>query len=141
MNKQLYMAVAMIALLALTGCASSPNGNAVADINDDPEKVVVYFFWGEGCPHCATEKSFLEEMEQEYPEVEVKMFETWKNPENAGLFQELARAYGFQARGVPTTFIGEEHWVGYNDAMGEEMEAVVQDCIENDCPNPGDKVQ
>ncbi|MFP4523824.1 MAG: glutaredoxin domain-containing protein [Candidatus Woesearchaeota archaeon] len=101
-------------------------------------ETTVYFFWGEGCPHCATEKPFLEEMEQEYPEVEVKMFETWKNPENAGLFQELARAYGFQARGVPTTFIGEEHWVGYNDAMGEEMEAAVQDCIENGCPDPAE---
>lgn len=138
----------MLFAVFVTGCTNdstgdtktTTTGNTIADINDDPEKVVIYFFWGDGCPHCATQKPFLEELENTYPEVEVKMFETWNNPQNAKLFQEVAQAYDTSAQGVPTTFIGEEHWVGYADYMGSEMEAKINECIENGCINPGDKL-
>ncbi|MFP4423945.1 MAG: glutaredoxin family protein [Candidatus Woesearchaeota archaeon] len=134
----------MIAIIALAGCSTDNNatGDAVSEINEDSsdgEKVTVYFFWGDGCPHCATEKTFLEQMESKYP-IEVKMFETYKNPENAQYFQEFAQAHEFQARGVPATFIGEEHWVGFAERMKEEMEEKIKDCIDNGCPDPGDKV-
>ncbi len=112
-------------------------GNAVSD----SDKVVVYFFWGDGCPHCAVEKPFLEEMENKYPELEVKMFETWKDKENAELFQEVAEAYGIQARGVPATFIGDfEPIIGYADYMADDIEAKIVECIEEGCVDPGDKL-
>ena len=113
----------------------------LAEVSEsDSSKVVIYFFWGDGCPHCATEKPFLEEMEQEYPELEVKMFETWKNPDNAELFQKVAAAYGIQARGVPATFIGDyEPIVGYADYMADDIEDKIKHCINNGCVNPGSK--
>ena len=142
--KTIYAIMMMLVILAIAGCSdntqSNPTGNAVADTNDDPGKTTVYFFWGDGCPHCAHEKPFLEEMQEKYPDIEIKMFETWKNPENAKLFQEVAQAYGTRAQGVPTTFIGEKHWVGYADYMGNEMESRIKDCLENGCINPGDKL-
>ncbi len=104
------------------------------------EKTVVYFFWGDGCPHCAVEKPFLEQMEQKYPELEVKMFETWENLDNAELFQKVAAVYGIQARGVPTTFIGDfEPIVGYADYMADDIEDKIKHCIDNGCVNPGVK--
>ncbi len=143
-HKQLYLILVILGSIALTGCSSNtqtiPTGSVVANLNDDPGKVTVYFFWGDGCPHCAEEKPFLEEMQEKYPEIEIKMFETWKNPENARLFQEVAKAYGTSAQGVPTTFIGEEYWVGYADYMGDEMESKIKYCLENNCINPGDKL-
>lgn len=142
MKKILTIAI-MLAIMILAGCSSSPGnttGNAVADLNDDPEKVTVYFFWGDGCPHCAEEKPFLEELEQKYPDLEVKMFETYQNPENRELMQTVAQAYGTEVQGIPTTFIGEEHWVGYSDNAGRQMEEKIKDCLENDCVNPGDKL-
>ncbi len=104
----------------------------------DSDKVTVYFFWGDGCPHCAAEKPFLEEMQKKYPEIEIKIFETWKNPENAKLFDEVAKAYGTTAQGVPTTFIGDKYWIGYADHMAKEMEDKIKSCIENQCASPGD---
>ncbi len=104
------------------------------------EKTVIYFFWGDGCPHCAVEKPFLEKMEEKYPDLEVKSFETWNNQENAELFQEVAEAYGIHARGVPTTFIGDfEPIVGYADYMAEDIEKKIVDCLENGCISPGVK--
>lgn len=151
MNK-IWIIGMMIAVIALVGCSTEDQmtGNAVTDsegdpasggkANDNPDKVTVYFFWGDGCPHCVKEKSFLEEIEEKYPEIEVKSLETWKDPENVELLQEMAQAYGFQARGVPTTFIGEEHWVGFSERMEGEMEQKIEECIDDDCVNPGDRL-
>ncbi len=142
----LFIVILLVFAVFVSGCVNatdentSPKGNITKDLEDDPEKVTVYFFWGEGCPHCVEEKPFLEDLEQKYPDLEVKMFETWNNPDNAELFQEVAKAYGTNARGVPTTFIGEEYWVGYNDSIGEEIEGKIKYCLENECINPSDKL-
>ncbi|MGM5484673.1 MAG: glutaredoxin domain-containing protein [Nanobdellota archaeon] len=110
-------------------------GGALAQEQQDPE-VTVYFFWGEGCPHCAKEKPFLEELDEEYPELEVRMFETYEHSENVKLFREAADVHGIEARGVPTTFIGEEHWVGYSEETGEKIETHIQECIDEGCEDP-----
>jgi thiol-disulfide isomerase/thioredoxin len=99
-------------------------------------KTVIYFFWGDGCPHCSHEKVFLDELKQKYPEIEVKDFETWRNPNNAKLFSEVSKAYGVVPQGVPTTFIGQKHWVGYSDSIDEEFEDTVKECIESGCEYP-----
>jgi thiol-disulfide isomerase/thioredoxin/cytochrome c biogenesis protein CcdA len=104
------------------------------------EPTTIYFFWGDGCPHCAEEKIFLEQMKEKYPELEVEMFETWNNRENAQLFREAADAYNIRSRLVPTTFIGDfDPIVGYSERINSEIERKIADCIENGCPDPGIK--
>jgi thiol-disulfide isomerase/thioredoxin len=36
-------------------------------IQGDTGAFPVYFFWGDGCPHCEEEKQFLNEMKKKYP--------------------------------------------------------------------------
>lgn len=108
----------------------------VDEMNDDPEKVQIYFFYGEGCPHCATEKAWLDTIVEKYPEVELKMFETYNVEENWILYYALAQEYGVQAGGVPATFIGEQNWIGFADYIGDEMESYIVECIETGCPSP-----
>ncbi len=128
-KRGLYLAIFLVILVSLT-----INVSAQELLEDN--KVTVYFFWGEGCPHCSTQKPYLEEWQEKYgDEIEVKMFETWKNPDNVALFQEVAKAYGIQARGVPTTFIGERNWVGFSSSMAPEIEQYIEYCIENKCGN------
>ncbi len=126
-----------------SGNNSSVTGNVVAVDSEnsglvgDSDKVTVYFFWGDGCPHCATQKPYLENWKEKYGEdLEIKMFETWKNKDNVALFQKAAQAYGIQARGVPTTFIGEKNWVGFSSSMAAEMESYIESCIKNKCAGP-----
>jgi thiol-disulfide isomerase/thioredoxin len=120
----------------------SVKGETVAENEEaSEESVVVYFFWGEGCPHCAVEKPFLEEMEQKYPQLEVKMYETWKNKENMEAFEQMAEAYGIQARGVPTTFIGDyDPIIGFSESMADDMESKIISCVEDGCINPASKL-
>ena len=40
-------------------------------------EVNIYFFWGEGCPHCFKEKPFLEQLKGKYPEVRIHEYEVW----------------------------------------------------------------
>jgi len=37
-------------------------------------KVVVYFFWGQGCPHCEHEKPFLESLKTKHSGFVVKKY-------------------------------------------------------------------
>ncbi|MFW6282901.1 MAG: glutaredoxin family protein [Minisyncoccales bacterium] len=110
---------------------------------ESEDKLVIYFFWGNGCPHCAEEKSFLESLEEKHSELEVKMYETYKNKENAEFFNEVAKAYGISAQGVPATFIGDfEPIVGYSSdqTTGKEIEDQIKECIEDGCINPYEKL-
>ena len=101
-------------------------------------EVEIYFFWGQGCPHCAQEKPFLEELKQKYPELIVKEFEVYYNRENQELFQKIAQAYKTSIQGVPTTFIGKDFVVGFGtkETTGKQIENLIQNCLTNICPSP-----
>ena len=55
------------------------------------EKIEIYFFWGQGCPHCAKEKPFLEELKQKYPQLEIKEFEVYYSQEIENFSKKLHR--------------------------------------------------
>jgi thiol-disulfide isomerase/thioredoxin len=147
-TKLISFMIFIIIISTITGCSTNDNSDQKNNINDtnleknnnnnqinnDPNKITIYFFWGNGCPHCEEQKPFLEELKKKYSDkIEIKMFETWKNPENVKLFQETAKKYDTTARGVPATFIQDEYWVGYSENMANEMENKIKYCIENNC--------
>lgn len=98
------------------------------------KKVVIYMFWGTGCPHCKHEKPFLEGLKFKYPGLEVKSYEVWFNEENKTLYKRLADAYGSKGGSVPATFIGEKFWIGYSQEKSVEIEKQVKYCLEKGCP-------
>uniref|UniRef100_A0A7C4KYI6 Thioredoxin domain-containing protein n=1 Tax=Bellilinea caldifistulae TaxID=360411 RepID=A0A7C4KYI6_9CHLR len=100
-------------------------------------KAVIYMFWGDGCPHCAEAKPYLEGLAQRYPWVELRFYEVWYDEDNRVLFEKMAAAYGFEARYVPTIFIGTQHWVGYNKSINPDIEKVIMECRELGCPDAG----
>ncbi|MEM7821434.1 MAG: thioredoxin family protein [Candidatus Aenigmatarchaeota archaeon] len=76
-------------------------------------KICVYFFWGQGCPHCAEEKPFLEELKKKYP-IEVYDFEVYFHEENLNLWRKICEKNNLQASGVPMTFIGSRAFIGFS---------------------------
>jgi len=77
--------------------------------------VNIYFFYGDGCPHCATEEAFLKKLESERPNVSVHRFEVWYNRDNAALISSIIQKFNFnlKASSVPITFIGGQAISGY----------------------------
>lgn len=106
----------------------------------DGEKVVIYFFWGDGCPYCENQKDVLEDWSQEYPNIEIKDYETWNNSENRDFLENLAASYGVSVKGVPMTFIGDKHWVGFSESLGSEMEDKIKECSQYACENPSGRI-
>jgi thiol-disulfide isomerase/thioredoxin len=118
---------------------SSHRATAQEDIFEKFDKVTIYFFWGDGCPHCENEKKFLAELKKKYPKLEVKDYEVWYNRENAKLFIQITNAYGTKPSGVPTTFIGDEIFVGFTENIAREIEDRLQYCLQRGCIDPIEK--
>lgn len=76
------------------------------------EPITVYFFHGDGCPHCAQEEVFLENLEKR-EDIEVQMFEVWQNTEHRALLSEVAAELGATLNGVPVTVVGQRAIVGW----------------------------
>lgn len=88
--------------------------------------LVIYFFWGDGCPHCAQAEPFLASLAKENPRIQIQAFEVWHNADNAKLMEQVAAGFGFEAQFVPTIFIGEKSWQGFSDAIKVEIEKTVE---------------
>jgi len=99
--------------------------------------VNVYYFYGDGCPHCADLKPFLDELEQKYPELTIKSYETWKNKSNSELFIAMSAACGTKVVGVPTLFVGHKPIVGFDseEVKGKEIETAIVKYIEEGGPD------
>ncbi|GAK54466.1 hypothetical protein U14_05751 [Candidatus Moduliflexus flocculans] len=106
------------------------------------EPPVLYLFWGDGCPHCEEEKMFFDVLQHDYPQLEIRLFEVWNNPEFAKLAEALAKANHINAASVPLTFIGNWGNVGFQsfETTGVEIAARVQACLAQGCPDALDKL-
>jgi thiol-disulfide isomerase/thioredoxin len=89
------------------------------------EDVVVTFFWGDGCPHCAAEEPFLEDLARRHDGVRIEAFEVWGNAANRQRMAAVAEELGFDPTGVPVTVVGQDYWIGYSDQVAAEIEAAV----------------
>ena len=98
----LISTVILFSLLILTSAFAQSN------------KVCVYEFYGQGCPHCGKVENFLNTIEKAYPNVEIHRFEIYNNRENLILLQDYFDAYNVpdSHRGVPVVFISDKYLAG-----------------------------
>ena len=80
-------------------------------------EVKAYFFYGEGCPHCAKEEAFFESIRDKYPTLEINSFEIYRNKENVSLMKEVSNKLNANANGVPFLVIGDKFLVGYAEGI------------------------
>lgn len=99
-------------------------------------KVTIYLFWGDGCPHCKEEKIFLSRMKEKY-NLEIKDFEVWYNKENADFLKKIAETYKLKSSGVPVTFIGTYSFIGFSKDKEYDIERAIQECSNIKCMDPG----
>ncbi|MBU1130924.1 hypothetical protein KJ840_02215 [Patescibacteria group bacterium] len=102
------------------------------------DEVKVYFFYGDGCPHCASEEQYLNKLKIEYPGLEIKSFEIWHNKANLNLLKKIGEEMNVDVSGIPFTIIGEKTFSGYlnEQTTGKEIELQVERCLALNCPDP-----
>jgi len=86
----------------------------------------LYFFYGDGCPHCAKEKVFLNEMEDKYEDLTIKRYEVFGNVENSKLMETYKQKLDVSGKGVPFTVIGEDYLYGYMESYNEKLENMIR---------------
>ena len=88
----------------------------------DENKVNIYEFYGQECPHCIKLNSFFEILESEYGKYyTLNKFETWHNSENLEIYKEFASVLGYEAKGVPFIVIGNQVIRGFSESKEQEI--------------------
>lgn len=90
------------------------------------EQVNLYFFHGDGCPHCAEEEKFLAKIEKKYSYVKIIRYEVWKNKSNALLMDRVGNRYDVATSSVPLTVISGTAISGYSESIGIKIERAIK---------------
>jgi len=67
-------------------------------------KNVMYYFWGDGCPHCADLDKWVKEKGYDKT-VKYTKLEVWKNPNNAALMDVVASYCKIEKTGMGVPFV------------------------------------
>jgi thiol-disulfide isomerase/thioredoxin len=95
--------------------------------------VTLYLFWGEGCPHCAAAKPYLESLPEKYPTLSLEEYEVFYDPHNNLVFNQLLKMLGLEQSAVPTVVIGPYYLQGYSEDSQAPIEKVIRQCVDEGC--------
>ena len=127
MKKLLWIIVFLLMLIPINSNAiSNDYKDRVHDIVDkkvEDDKINIYFFRGEGCPHCAQEEKWLESIKKEYGDyINIYDYEVWHNDDNLKKYDEVKKELGSDSTSIPFTIIGDNYYVGFSDIISNKME-------------------
>ncbi len=140
--KILFVVMLSFLVLPLTVFADQSVDNEKAEENETSEenvtsdetkkgensKVKVYFFHGDGCPHCAEAEEFFEGIKEEYgSKFELVSYEVWYNEDNSKLMEKVAKARDEEVSGVPYIIIGEKSWNGYTSEYDSDIKKYIDE--------------
>ena len=101
---------------------------------EEKNKVNVYLFRGEGCPHCAEAEEWFKELakDEEYSKYyELIDFEVWYDQDNSKLMDKVAKELGTEASGVPFIVIGKKYFSGFSSDMSEDIKKEIKKAYED----------
>jgi len=100
-------------------------------------RVCVYFFYGVGCPECAKIESYINQLGQAYPQLEVHRFEIYGNRSNLLLLNRYFDKYRVpqDQRTIPAVFIHNSYLTG-DKQISEHLEERIAGLLETGCPCP-----
>ena len=104
----------------------------IAIFAKENDEITLYFFHGDGCPHCAEEEIFLKDLEKKYSNFHIERYEVWYNEENAELLSKVEKAFSITRTGVPTNVIGNTVITGYSSSIGSRIERAIEFYQKND---------
>ncbi|MFH1462178.1 MAG: hypothetical protein ABIG08_00535 [bacterium] len=96
------------------------------------ESFEIDFFYSETCPHCGKEEVFLDELKEDYPELEIKRYEIISSSENQELLKGFYEKYQVPEREwglIPITFTPDKYFVGFNEQIAREIEGCLKECL------------
>src|SRR3989344_5593818 len=95
---------------------------------ESSDPVTLYLFHSESCPHCQKERVFLNSLDTEQLNLQIREFEISKDVTNAMLFKKVGEALDIDVRGVPLTIVGDQIIHGYrsDETTGKEIVKAIE---------------
>lgn len=100
----------------------------------------LYLFHSESCPHCASEREFLNEIKEEYKNVEFIEYEVTQNEDNMNLLKNVKKSLEDYNNYVPYTVIGTYSISGFNENTKSSIRKYLDYCLSNECTDAVSKV-
>jgi glutaredoxin len=121
--------------LWLVWLAGASTGQTVDAI---PPAVDIEVFTRAGCPRCAAAKRFLDDLQQERPELRIVVHDVGQDPTALARLKELAAKLGVQTLGVPAFALRGELLIGFLSAptTGSQIKAL----LDKPLASPGETV-
>lgn len=92
----------------------------------DKDTINIYFFRGEGCPHCAEEEKFFEEeLTKKYKNIKIYDFEVWNNKENSEILKKVKENFKVTNNNVPFTAIGNKYFTGFSSSTKDKIYEII----------------
>lgn len=97
------------------------------NISYSKEKINIYLFYGEGCPHCEELKNYLNSLDnKEKSYFNIYTFEVWNNSTNQQFMKESAKSLNKEVSGFPFLIIGNKTFEGYNESMNIKIKKAIK---------------
>ncbi len=92
------------------------------------DKLNVYFFYGDGCPHCEDLIEFLNNLPEKYDHYfDLYTFEVWYDQSNNNLLDKLLAELDAPNGGLPCLFVGDQVFYGYTDEIGQKIKKAIKE--------------
>jgi len=102
------------------------------NITYDENKVNIYFFWGDGCPHCAKAHEFFDSIENEYGNYyTLNTFEVWHSEINQNIMHNFASKMNEEVSVIPYIIIGNKTFKGFTDSYKEDILEAIRNQYKN----------
>lgn len=140
--KKAFLLIITFGLIFIYWCEGQGGGleepgiqETIQEIQQQSDEVVqIYYFWWDGCPACAQQNEFFEQLKEDYEDqISINRFEVWWSTEKSRLFGYVWEQLGYRTNSVPFTIIEEEWYVW---VVTNELEDKINNCLNTWCEDP-----
>lgn len=129
----LCLIIIVVAVILIVGTTSKHITRTLQEqteenIKLDNKKINVYFFYGNGCPHCEELIKFLDNLPEKYDNYfDLYTMEVWYNKKNSKLMEDLVGKLGKKVEGLPCLIVGDQVFFGYSEAIGKKIKKAIKE--------------
>ncbi|WAC04992.1 MAG: hypothetical protein OS112_11165 [Methanoregula sp.] len=99
----------------IMGAGIQKTGSTLSQSSGHSGTVIAFYFYGDGCTHCANIKPHLITLAAKYPNLDLIQLEVYHNTTNQEILYRVQRIYNISTPGVPTLVIGDRALIGENE--------------------------
>lgn len=134
-NKIIVLITAILSISILVLISNNMKDNDEIKLTDmteenisySKEKINIYLFYGEGCPHCEELKNYLNSLDnKEKSYFNIYTFEVWNNSTNQQFMKDSAKYLNKEVSGVPFLIIGNKTFEGYSESMNIKIKKAIE---------------